>query len=502
MNRLRLFASSFPKGARVAVLALVVLLSGVLIGWNLSGSSVDAASGKPAAPSTSQASDQPARYSGRVDSYADVVGQVAPAVVTVRSERIVRQTSAPLMGDDFFEQFFGRQGRQLRPQPREEGALGSGVIVSSDGYILTNNHVVNGAKEIRVELTDRRTFVAKVVGTDEPSDLAVLKIEANGLHSLSLADTDKVRVGDVVLAVGNPLGVGQTVTMGIISAKGRATGVADGSYEDFLQTDAPINQGNSGGALVDTRGALVGINSQILTPSGGSIGIGFAIPANMAQNVMQQLIKTGAVRRSQLGVTVQGVTSELAQSLGLKEVRGAVVSEVSPDSPAQKAGIERGDVILTFNGEPVTDSNWLRNHVANTRPGTTATLTINRSGREEQKQVVLAERPGTKLASNDGGGSGEGGRFGMTVAPLTPDTAQELGVKAKHGLVVQEVAPASPASDAGIQSGDVIVEVNRQPVNNAEQFRAAVNAHPDRPALLLVNREGRNLFLALSAKRG
>lgn len=498
MNRQRLF-QWIPVNGRLAAMALVVLLAGGLMGWGLSGSSVDAAA--PAAPSSSAASAEQARPQP-VESYADVVAKVAPAVVTVRSERVVKQAGFA-QGDpeDLFQQFFGRQGgRRLTPQPREEGGLGSGVIVSPDGYILTNNHVVEHANQIRVELTDRRSFSAKVVGTDQPSDLAVLKIEATGLHSLPLGDASKVRVGDVVLAVGNPLGVGQTVTMGIISAKGRATGLSDQSFEDFLQTDAPINQGNSGGALVDTRGELVGINSQILTPSGGSIGIGFAIPSDMAENVMQQLIKTGTVRRARMGVTVQGVTSDLAQSLGLKDVRGALVSSVESGSPAAKAGIERGDVILSFNGQPVSDSNTLRNRVASSRPGSSASVTLMRNGREETKQLTLGELEGTRRATNDSEDRGKGGRYGMAVSPLTPDVANQLGVHAKSGLVVEEVTPASPASDAGIREGDVIVEVNHQPVNNLSQFQEAVKANGNRPALLLVNRQGNQLYLALTAR--
>ena len=434
------------------------------------------------------------------DSYADLVAQVAPAVVTIRAERVVRQTAVPFADDPFFQQFFGPDARRMRPQPREEGALGSGVIVSPDGYILTNAHVVEGASKVSVELTDRRSFVAKLVGADKPSDLAVLKIEANGLRNLPRGDANKVRVGDVVLAIGNPLGVGQTVTMGIISAKGRATGLSDGSFEDFLQTDAPINQGNSGGALVDTRGELVGINSQILSPSGGSIGIGFAVPADMAENVMQQLIKTGTVHRAKMGVTVQGVNSELAKSLGLNDVRGALVSAVESDSPAQKAGIERGDVILKFNGEPVSDSNSLRNRVASSQPGSKATVTIMRNGREETRQVVLAELPGTRVASSDGEGASNGGRYGMTVSPLTPEVANQMGVRAKGGLVVEEVAPASAASEAGLRSGDVIVEVNHKPVGSLSQLQDAMKANPSRPALLLVNRQGGELFVALSAR--
>lgn len=487
-------------GAKPAALAGIFLLSGVLIGWTVSGAAIDASAGGAKAAAPTAAAEPQARTAGlrgQVESYADVVSQVAPAVVTIRSERVVRQTSSPFLDDPFFQQFFGRQGRNLRPQPREEGALGSGVVVSGDGYILTNAHVVDGASKIQVELTDRRTFVAKLVGADRPSDLAVLKVEANGLHSLPLGDARKVRVGDVVLAVGNPLGVGQTVTMGIISAKGRATGGSDGSFEDFLQTDAPINQGNSGGALVDTRGELVGINSQILSPSGGSIGIGFAIPADMAQNVMDQLIKHGQVRRAKLGVTVQGVDSELAKSLGLRDVRGALVSAVEDNSPAQKAGLQRGDVILTFNGEPVSDGNSLRNRVAGSQPGSRASVTIVRDGREQTKDVVLAELPSGKMASSESGSGTNSGRYGLTVAPLTPDVADQLGVRAGRGLVVEEVAPASVASEAGIRSGDVILEVNHKPVNSLSQFQDAVKADSDRPALLLLNRQGNDLYVAL-----
>jgi len=495
------FPFLFRPGVRLSALAVVVLLVGVLIGWTASGSAASAAAtAPPAAVTPVQVSRVPAGHAP--DSYADLVSQVAPAVVTIRSERVVRTTSSPFGDDSLFDQFFGRQDRRRMPvQPREEGALGSGVVVSQDGYILTNHHVVDGADHIRVELSDRRSFDAKLVGSDPPSDLAVLKISATGLHSLPLGDSDKVRVGDVVLAIGNPLGVGQTVTMGIVSAKGRATGLSDGSFEDFLQTDAPINRGNSGGALVDTRGELIGINSQILSPSGGSIGIGFAIPAGMAENVMQQLIKNGVVRRAMLGVTVQGVTSDLAQSLGLPDVRGALVNAVQPDSPAQRSGIERGDVILAFNGEPVADSNSLRNRVAGSQPGSKASVTISRNGHRETKEVVLAELPASTVASNDRENGTSGGRYGLAVAPLTPDVAQELGVHARRGLVVEQVAPASPASDAGIESGDVILEVNHKPVANVAEFQSAMGAESSRPALLLINRQGNELFLALAPRK-
>jgi Do/DeqQ family serine protease len=333
----------------------------------------------------------PTTPSGPVISYADVVSRVSPAVITIHSELRVRAPQQfPFMDDPMFRQFFGDRLPQQVPEERRSG-LGSGVIISTDGYILTNHHVIDGAEQIKVDLNDNRTLDAKVVGSDPPSDLAVLKIDATNLPVLALGDSDKVRVGDVVLAIGNPLGIGQTVTMGIISAKGRQTGLSSGSFEDFLQTDAPINQGNSGGALVSTNSELIGINSQILSPSGGSIGIGFAIPSNMARTITDTLVKTGKVRRGQLGVVVVRTNSDRARELGVKETKGVVVSQVQLGGAAERAGLKKGDVITSFNGVEVADPNVFRNQVASTAPGTEVSLTILRDGREQRVGVKLGE---------------------------------------------------------------------------------------------------------------
>lgn len=327
-----------------------------------------------------------------VASYADVVSKVAPAVITVHSQMRVRQSQQyPFTDDPFFREFFGDRGPQQPPVERQRQGLGSGVIIDASGYILTNHHVIDGADQIKVDLNDNRTLEARVVGSDPPSDLAVLKVEASNLPVLALGDSDRTRVGDVVLAIGNPLGVGQTVTMGIVSAKGRQTGLSNGSFEDFLQTDAPINQGNSGGALVSTASELIGINSQILSPSGGSIGLGFAVPSNMARTVLEQLIRTGKVRRGQLGITVLKIPSEEASKLGVVQGPGVVVYDVQAGSAADRAGLRKGDVITALNGTSINDPNSFRNLIAASPPGSEVTLTIKRGGSEQQVRATLGE---------------------------------------------------------------------------------------------------------------
>ena len=456
---------------------------------------------QPAAPPVSGRAGLGAR-----DSYADIVKVVAPAVVTIRTEGKARVSPTALEDDSPIERFFGapfedpRGGRgSRRPRQFMQHGLGSGVIVTSDGYILTNNHVVDEADDVRVDLTDGRTLKAKVVGTDKASDLALLKVEAADLHTLPVGNSDATQVGDVVLAVGNPLGVGQTVTMGIISAKGRQTEAGDGSYQDFIQTDAPINQGNSGGALVNTKGELIGINSQIVSNSQGNIGIGFAIPAKMAKHVMDELRDGGHVRRAQLGVVVQPFTTEMAESLGVKQPGGAIVASVEPGSAAERAGVKRGDVIKSFAGEAVSDTNSLRNHVADTRPGTTAAVVVLRDGSERTLQVKLDETSASKSASRGSDPDHEDkAALGITVAPLTADMAARVGApRDAHGVLVRDVDPEGRAADAGIQPGDVIQEVNRQAVQNVDDLRAAVRKSADRPTLLLVSRAGRDLFVTV-----
>ena len=493
------------RSARTVAAAALVAGSLGFAGWW--AASARAESPVPAAPVVAAQSQPAAAPAGRyaVTSYADAVARVAPGVVTVRVEKKagVEPTGMP---DDLLRRFFGQDAPSQDRQPREHG-LGSGVIVSSDGHVLTNAHVVDGADKVRVLLHDGREFDGKVIGVDKASDLAVLDIKATNLPIVPLADSNKARVGDVVLAVGNPLGVGETVTMGILSAKGRTTSVGDGSYEDFLQTDAPINHGNSGGALVNTRGELVGINSQILSNSDGNIGIGFAIPANMAKNVMEQLRFKGKVTRAQLGVTVQQVTADMAQNLGLKETGGAIISSVTPGSAAERAGLKQGDVIESFNGQKLHDFNTLRNRVAEAGPGSTADVVVIRDGAQKHVSVKLDEANPEKSARRgdraESDGTDDRAALGISVAPLTPELAERLGApKGAHGVVVQDVNADGRAADAGIRAGDVIESVNRQPVKGIDDLRAALKRDSDKPTLLLINRQDAKRFVTVRPANG
>jgi serine protease Do len=403
--------------------------------------------------------------------------------------------------DPLFRQFFGKQfGRgPAVPEKRREQSLGSGVIVSPEGYVLTNNHVVDGATDVKVTLSDKRELKAKIVGTDPKTDVAVLKLEGSNFPAITLGDSSKVQIGDYSLAIGDPFGVGQTVTMGIVSAKGRGNlGIED--YEDFLQTDAPINPGNSGGALINDRGELIGINTAILSHgSGGNEGIGFAIPVNLARSVMDQILDHGKVTRGYLGVVVQPISPAMAKALGQGDTaKGALVGDVSPKGPAQASGIERGDIILELNGQPVGDANQLRNTIAMMQPGDTAKLKISRNGSIRDLSVKLGELPNSKeQADNEQEGASKDALEGVNVENLDADTLQELGLPAStKGVVVTAIDPSSPKAESGLRKGDVIQQVNHQPVHNVADFEQAMHKAGNKEALLLVNRGGTTLFVA------
>ena len=406
-------------------------------------------------------------------SFAPIVDKVAPAVVKIEITAVTRNTAMNGLPDSL-RQFFGNQfGGMLPPQsmgPRVEHGLGSGVVITKDGYILTNNHVVDGAKEVKVTLTDGREFTAKVIGRDPKTDIAVVKIDADSLPVVPLADSSNVKVGDVVLAVGNPFGVGQTVTEGIVSAKNRGNmGIED--YEDFIQTDAAINPGNSGGALVDIDGRLIGINTAILSDSGGSQGVGFAVPSDLARTVMESLVKNGHVTRGYLGVMIQNVTPALAQEFNLKAPTGALIGDVVANGPADQAGLKDGDVVTEFNGQKITDSRQLQLAVAETSPGSKATVKILRDGDSKTLEVTVKQLPGTGSVADAGSQNGNdtGTLNGVGVGDLDPKTREQFHIPdTVHGAVVTQVEPGSAAAEAGLKTGDVIESINRHPVKNAD----------------------------------
>lgn len=464
---------------------------------------------KPASSENNKPSESKAPAPVVVDgvrtSYADIAEKTQPAVVQITAIKS-KAKADKTTGRPTFEDFFNQNPQSPRRQPRQRPSrgFGSGVIVTDDGTILTNHHVIEDSEKITVEMSDKKSYTAKVVGSDPPSDLAVLKIEGDEFPFLNLGDSDQVRIGDIVLAIGNPLGIGQTVTSGIISAKGRRTGLGDGSsFQDFLQTDAPINQGNSGGALVNVNGELVGINSQILSQSGGSIGIGFAIPSNMAKSVMEQLLENGKVRRGMLGVNIQDISSDLAKTLELDEASGVIVSNVNDGSAAAKAGIKTSDVIIKINGEKVEDGNFLRNKVAGTKPDTEIALTIIRDKKEQEIKVTLGEfkvkgAETEEVTETSPEKSEQDGKLGLSLQPLTPEIGKSLNLPDDaKGVVVTDVDQGSSADEQGIRPGDVITKINGQTVANLEDVRSAIDKSGDRSALLLVSRKGQNLFVTV-----
>ncbi len=388
------------------------------------------------------------------------------------------------------------------PKERKQQGLGSGVIVDANGLIITNNHVVNKADEIKVFLSDKREFKAKLVGTDAKTDVAVLKIEATGLPTVAWADSDKLEVGEFVLAVGNPFGLTQTVTLGIVSALGRAAGIAE--YEDFIQTDAAINPGNSGGALVNVRGELVGINTAIYSQSGGNMGIGFAVPSNMAHSIMDQLVQHGKVVRGWLGVSIQELTPELSSQFGVpKDVKGVLVSDIMDDSPAKKAGFERGDVIVEYDGKPMDSPTHLRNAVAQTVVGKKVTVKLIREKKPKSIELVIAEQP-KNLSQASGEESSEsvapaGLLADIDVREVNTELAGRYGLKSSdRGIIVVRVKPGSQAEEAGVREGDLVLEVNRKAVGTIKSYEHVAASLPkDQAVLLLLKRQGRAIYLPL-----
>jgi serine protease Do len=430
-------------------------------------------------------------------TFAPVIRQVAPSVVNIYSSKVSR--SAPSDANLYqnpLAPFFGIPNDQI-PQQRLQQSLGSGVIVSKDGFILTNHHVIEGAEKILVALHENETpHEARLVGTDPQTDIAVIKIEMKNAPAITLADSDLVEVGDVALAIGNPFGIGQTVTMGIVSAKGRrGMGIVD--YEDFIQTDASINPGNSGGALVDAKGRLIGINQSILSRSGGNQGVGFSVPINLAKHVMGSLVANGRVERGHLGITIQPVTEELAEAFGLKDKSGALVGEVSTGSPADEAGIKPGDVIVELDDKKVSDSAELRLKVSKMPPGSATTATVMR----DRQQMKIKVRVGSLTAAKNSPQSGAlrlTPLAGLQLQDLDARLRQRLGIPSNlPGPVIAGIEPASPAARTGLRSGDVIFEINRRPVQSAHEVFDLAQASAGRRLLLRIWSQGIVRYLVL-----
>ena len=488
------------RKSTVVLVAVIALLAGALI------ATITGTHGIPVFVSTAHAA---AIDQTPFASFAPVVKRAMPAVVNISSSKVVRQQQMPNMFDDpFFRQFFGgRAPQQDRPRAQRETSLGSGVVVSPDGYIITNNHVVEGSSDVKVSFYDKSEYPAKVVGTDKYADIAVLKVNRSGLTALPFGDSSKAQPGDVVLAMGEPFGLRGTVTMGIISATGRG-GLGIERFEDFIQTDAAINQGNSGGALVDTHGDLIGINTAILSgETGGNQGIGFAIPANLARSEMDQIMKHGKVTRGFMGILPQELTPELAKQFNVPNDHGVAVAQVEANSPAEKAGLKVGDVITAINGTSIQDVNEFRLQVAGFAPGTTIHLKIARSGQTMDVPVTLgefnleAEANGRPQGNLPGGGE-KGALEGVSVQALNSDLRRELQLpEGTSGVVITDLSDDSPAAQAGLQTGDVIVQVNHKPVTTVDQFNQAVRQGASRDSTLLLVKRGQGTqFLVVPNK--
>jgi serine protease Do len=490
--------------------AAIVITSGLVLGGL--GVAHAQKGSQPNPPATFKFTD--AKVAPSRTGFAPIVKAVVPTVVSIRSSKVVKTGARRgLRGQDQSQipdqlrQFFGDQfgGGQFAipniPNEQRSEGLGSGVIVSPEGYILTNNHVVDGATSVQVVLSDRREYKARVIGKDDKTDVAVVKIDAGNLPAITIGDSERVEVGDFALAVGNPFGVGQSVTLGIVSATHRGMRNEIEGYEDFIQTDAAINPGNSGGALVNDRGELIGINTAIIAHgSEGNQGIGFAVPINLARNIMDQILKNGKVTRARLGILPQDVTPTIARQFGVKDSQGALVGEVEANSPAQKAGLKTGDIILDVNDHAVYDANQLRNIISSMQPSSNVNLKIWRDGAQRTLPVTLGELDPEEATNRGGNGrddGSDGALEGVNVENVTSQIARDLKLPAgASGVVVSEISPGSAAASAGLQRGDVIQEVNRRPVKNVAEFEAAVRNSKD-GTLLLVNRDGHTIYVGV-----
>ena len=484
---LRYLKWGWPALALVAALAV----GGVTTGFTLT-------KGASAPLWTEQSATSAAAPTVQAPDWVKIGRELKPAVVNVSAKR-TEQAMPEMRGqsdedtpfDRYFRDFFGS-----RPK-RHERSMGSGFIINANGYIVTNNHVVDGATQVQVKLSDGRELPAKVVGRDSKTDIALLKIEATGLSVIPLGDSSALQVGEPVMAIGNPFGLDQTVTTGIVSATGRAIGA--GPYDDFIQTDASINPGNSGGPLINARGQAIGINTAIFSQSGGSVGIGFAIPTSLAKSVVTQLADSGKVTRGWLGVGIQPVTPDIAKSFGRSETTGALVSSVSDGSPADKAGVKPGDIITEYDGRKVERVSDLPRAVAGTPVGRDVRLGVVRDGTPMTLTAKIAALDANEPREAAERGESAKPTLGLAVQPLTPALAQQLGVKATYGLVVENVVDGSPAADAGIARGDVIVEVDKKPVKTVAELKQSVEKHgKGKPMLLRIQRQDASLYVTVT----
>jgi serine protease Do len=502
----------------------VLTLVAASIGGGLIAAFAVATHEKTPVVSVARADSSTQKISSLSNSFADMIEKASPAVVKISSTRVIKASEQegnggnPFMSDPFFQRFFG--GPNARPRDQRERGLGSGVIISPDGYILTNNHVIEKSTSLKVELSDGRTFTGKMIGTDPQTDIGVVKITASNLPTLSYANSDTARVGDLCFAIGNPFGQDHTVTMGIVSAKGRHLDIGT-RIENFIQTDAAINPGNSGGALINAKGELIGINTAILSGGssfggeGGNIGIGFAVPSNMAKQVADQLMKGGKISRGYMGAGLKDVPADAAPLLGLKDTKGVYIAQISPNGPAAKAGLKKEDVVTAIDGKQVDSSDELTSEVISRAPGTTITLNVIRNGQPMTVKVTLGQRPtgldfdnpnrnGNDNSNNDNGNSDDSGNVsarGITVQTLTPELAQQAGITDNtRGVVVTDVDQSGPGADAGLGRGIVITQVNRHPVATAQEFKREMNQAGDKPALLTISQGGSIALIVVQPK--